>query len=669
MDNLTLNSIGFIGKLKSNGYSQTKRMDYYCHLCRGDFKDPRLLQCYHSFCRPCLDDYLVSKYDDGKFGCPLCKEKSVVPVNGARGLPKNKYVKQSTDAVKTLYCDNCLIESKAKATCTDCDKNLCKICLVNHSSKRGSRSHNVVPVENNKEGLTMCSTHRNQELMFYCDVCEVPICTSCNSTEHKFHPCRDISSTCIVLREQLGSSLQKLGLNREAEYIAQKVNEQKRTLQIHQEDIISAIDEREKELHRMITEIRTQLVSKIVKENESDMTKLQNDIDEANTNASAAGELLRFGSLFLKQADDIEIITNTADITKQAQKLANSKCEVNAIKPSNFYPSSLCASDIEMQLIFGTLDKTPKRPKEIKSISKLDQFRRSLSGEVERSVSDPLCYSANRDRDSVSFYSIENGNKNYEKTGITCTDSTITGIEILSDGSICACLGFESLLEIYSSSGRRKSKIRFRHQVDDVVAKSNNTLYVSSNSDKRIYKVVNDRKEIFAETRSCVRGLTLGRNGSLIACMTKRGSFLEEQGEGCIMKITKDNNIEKIFEHNKLTYPARVAIGQNQRIVISDWIKMSIFICENGRIVSTYYGCKDTRTEKEFVPRGVCCLSNGDIVVLNFSSNSLHWLTPNGSLKRIIPLNSHDCWSLAVDHDDTIWIGTNHGYIFPVELL
>jgi hypothetical protein len=80
---------------------------------------------------------------------------------------------------------------------------------------------------------------------------------------------------------------------------------------------------------------------------------------------------------------------------------------------------------------------------------------------------------------------------------------------------VCACLGNEGVLEIFSQSGRRKGNHTFQHQVDDVVVDKNGIFYVSSNFEKKILKIVNKNEEVFAETRICVRGLATDGNGGL----------------------------------------------------------------------------------------------------------------------------------------------------------
>ena len=188
---------------------------------------------------------------------------------------------------------------------------------------------------------------------------------------------------------------------------------------------------------------------------------------------------------------------------------------------------------------------------------------------------------------------------------------------------------------------------------------------MSTNSERKIYTVVNQNVDTFAETRTCVRGLACDDNGSLITGMTEKSSFFDRHQDGYITEISRDNKIKRVVEDRRIRYPARIAIGHDHCIVVSDWIKLCVVICKREKIIGTYAGSSDL--DKEFIPRGICCLSNGDIVAADISSNSLHWLSPDGKLRMIVHVDDEP-WSVTADKEDTIWIGTKHGDVIPKEL-
>ncbi|EDO30002.1 predicted protein [Nematostella vectensis] len=44
-----------------------------CSICIEHFNDPRVLPCFHSFCRHCLEELALHSEGRGKLVCPLCK--------------------------------------------------------------------------------------------------------------------------------------------------------------------------------------------------------------------------------------------------------------------------------------------------------------------------------------------------------------------------------------------------------------------------------------------------------------------------------------------------------------------------------------------------------------------------------------------------------------------
>ena len=57
-----------------------------CSICLEDFKIPKLLPCFHSFCLLCLESYVQQGGNTkgskakGKFDCPLCRAVTDIPV-------------------------------------------------------------------------------------------------------------------------------------------------------------------------------------------------------------------------------------------------------------------------------------------------------------------------------------------------------------------------------------------------------------------------------------------------------------------------------------------------------------------------------------------------------------------------------------------------------------
>ncbi|KAK3580011.1 hypothetical protein CHS0354_001672 [Potamilus streckersoni] len=63
-----------------------------CSICLEQFKDPKFLSCFHTFCYICLEDIVQRNEIKGSFECPLCRACISIPANGVAGFQSNFYV-------------------------------------------------------------------------------------------------------------------------------------------------------------------------------------------------------------------------------------------------------------------------------------------------------------------------------------------------------------------------------------------------------------------------------------------------------------------------------------------------------------------------------------------------------------------------------------------------
>ncbi|XP_077861450.1 uncharacterized protein LOC100375247 [Saccoglossus kowalevskii] len=75
-----------------------------CSLCFSSYKNPKLLSCQHSFCRECLDRWIVSSKVK-LLACPVCRKESVIPVNGAIGFSASILITNLLEYLRTNVKD------------------------------------------------------------------------------------------------------------------------------------------------------------------------------------------------------------------------------------------------------------------------------------------------------------------------------------------------------------------------------------------------------------------------------------------------------------------------------------------------------------------------------------------------------------------------------------
>lgn len=110
-----------------------------CRICLDRYVDPKLLQCFHVYCRNCLAR--VPSQTAKEVPCPECRQITSLPANGVSGLKSAFYI---------------------------------------------NRLLGIIP-ENHKKEKHYCSEHGDEELKLYCETCGFLICLKCVTKRGKHH--------------------------------------------------------------------------------------------------------------------------------------------------------------------------------------------------------------------------------------------------------------------------------------------------------------------------------------------------------------------------------------------------------------------------------------------------------------------------------------------------
>lgn len=109
---------------------------FRCPVCLETFKNPKVLNCGHSFClEPCLTHLKDNK---NFLKCPECRVATQIPSDGLGSLPTNFSLLRAIDEGSVSFSDRnvCVEHNKVfQLRCYTCEKDICSDCLENgHSS-------------------------------------------------------------------------------------------------------------------------------------------------------------------------------------------------------------------------------------------------------------------------------------------------------------------------------------------------------------------------------------------------------------------------------------------------------------------------------------------------------------------------------------------------------
>lgn len=219
-----------------------------CPICLDVYSDPKLLRCFHVYCRGCLVK-LVIKNDSGELvlTCPTCRQVTPIKEGGVSSLQAAFHINQVLDIRRDLQICQNLSQSKSGERGCDSDKS-------------------KPPQTEGSEASSYCAEHSNKQVEFYCETCEKLVCYRCvvKGGEHVSHDYKDVSvafekykrdivPSLDLLRKTLASvKLSQDGVHR----IFKEISGQRKNVKA---EICGAIDE----LHEALDDRKSKLLGQL----------------------------------------------------------------------------------------------------------------------------------------------------------------------------------------------------------------------------------------------------------------------------------------------------------------------------------------------------------------------------------------------------------------------
>ena len=222
-----------------------------CLVCLDDFKDPRVLPCFHTFCKKCLEkiqsrgntnlgkgansepgEPLASYPGRGRgrgwgkkrpcdtthneevtviiLTCPKCRAQHQLSGGGVEDLLTDYAIEDELDKIKSssscheenvkfsLHCGLCEGTDPVVSFCNDCSLPLCEFCQKAHQYLKPYYGHGVKSIDDVDSQLLskreikrashlVCSKHPTQVPQIFCSSCNGLVCCECVIEGHKSH--------------------------------------------------------------------------------------------------------------------------------------------------------------------------------------------------------------------------------------------------------------------------------------------------------------------------------------------------------------------------------------------------------------------------------------------------------------------------------------------------
>ena len=273
-----------------------------CSICLDIYDDPKLLQCFHTYCRKCLIKLVVrDEQGDLSLTCPICRQATPVPANGVTGLQSafqtNEFLRIRDDLIKKRDMAITLEGPKVDAT------------PLTPSTKK------IIP---------NCYEHVDKERELYCETCKELICFKCaiKGGKHHSHDYDEINNAYERYKEEVRPSLEPMESKLNTVKIALAQLDTCRGEVSDQREVIeNSIHDAIRRLHQLLDIRKTELISVLHQITQAKLKGLATQRDEMETIQAQLSSCLDFVRKSLEIESQGDILMMKKNIVKQVKEL------------------------------------------------------------------------------------------------------------------------------------------------------------------------------------------------------------------------------------------------------------------------------------------------------------------------------------------------------------
>ena len=311
-----------------------------CGICLDQYKDPKLLPCFHVFCKQCLERLVQKRDGQSVLQCPNCRRTTALPLQGVSGLQSDFHANHLFEIQDTLakvkepqkiQCEKCK-KSTANGFCRDCDKFVCDKCTEIHQTWEEYNTHQIVTIQSvqadaasfipPKKKVLYCQKHKEKLLEIYCETCNELICSNCTIRLHQGHQYDVASDTFAKHKQEITDQLEPIKRHLATVNTAlhsfdarsKEIQDQRET---HQADIHKQIDQ----LQQALEQRRTELIGQLDQLTQHKLKSLAAQRDQVDLLHTQLTSCLEYVEGSLKTGTQEEILGMKGSLLQQIKQL------------------------------------------------------------------------------------------------------------------------------------------------------------------------------------------------------------------------------------------------------------------------------------------------------------------------------------------------------------
>ena len=325
-----------------------------CAICLDAFKDPKLLQCFHVYCKECLKK-LVVQDKEGKISlrCPTCRKSTHLPQGSTVSNLQPAFhihhlfdIQDAFEKVKEpqkVVCGKCKDTRSATSYCRHCGEFICATCVDVHKQWDSFSNHEVVPLEGFEKKVTQldtlkrvtlyCSLHQGKELELYCETCEELICHNCIVKKHRDHQYDLVTDTFQRQKGEIIASLEPIeGKLESVNKILKQIDVQLNAAKAKRDAVAAEIQEKTREYQAMLELRKDELIGQLDETTQLTLKNLATQKDETETIQIQLISCLSFVKESLRRGSQGEVMRMKKGVVRQIKEITDT------VKPEIIFP-------------------------------------------------------------------------------------------------------------------------------------------------------------------------------------------------------------------------------------------------------------------------------------------------------------------------------------------
>ena len=319
-----------------------------CGICLDSYTEPKLLQCFHVFCKQCLEQLVVNDGQGLSLQCPSCRRSTLLPPTSVSGLQTAFYLNnlfEVRDAIKKVkepqkaQCEKCK-KRVAASFCRNCGQFICARCTETHQEWDEFSSHEVITLGQMEEDVArlvppkkkvmFCSKHSTKELDLYCETCEELICQHCTVRIHRDHQYDLVTDAFQKHKDVLVTSLQPVEQQLDTVTKSlQQLDTQCQQITDQREALVGNIHKTIRQLHEALEVRETELIGQLDHITQKKLKTLAAQRDQIELVETQLSSCLDFVKESLRTGSEGEILAMKKPVVKQVEEItAEFKAEV-----------------------------------------------------------------------------------------------------------------------------------------------------------------------------------------------------------------------------------------------------------------------------------------------------------------------------------------------------